>query len=152
MEHFLTLKRKKELQSELEKLKTVKRLEVAKRLKSAKELGDLSENSEYLEAREEQGRVERRIFELENILKNPTIISEKKRCGSKVEIGSTVEVLRDRKSLKFIIVGSSEAKPEEGFISNNSPLGKELIGKEVGDKIVIKVPDGNIEYKIKKII
>lgn len=131
-------------------MKTTKRLEVAEHLRQAKELGDLSENSEYLEAREEQTRLERQILEVEDILRNAAII---KGGGSveNVEVGSTVEVLRDKKHLKFVIVGSEEAKPEEGYISNESPLGKELLGKKVGDAVQITTPSGEIRYKIQKI-
>ena len=150
MDEFLTAKRFEELKQELEHLKTTKRLEVAENLRNAKALGDLSENSEYMEAREEQGRVEGRIMELEETLKNATII---KAGGSKgvVGIGSSVEVLRNGKPTKFVIVGTKEAKPEEGFISNQSPLGRELIGKKAGDKVAIDTPGGRVEYKIKKI-
>lgn len=150
MEEFLTTKRFNELTEELEEFRTKKRLEVAENLKSAKELGDLSENSEYLEAREEQGRVEGRILELEETLKNAKIIKKGSSKGI-VGVGSTVEVLRDGKSIKFIVVGTNEAKPEEGFISNESPLGKELIGHKVGESVVIKSPGGKVEYKIRKI-
>lgn len=150
MDEFLTAKRFNELTEELEEFKTKKRLEVAESLKSAKELGDLSENSEYLEAREEQGRVEGRILELEETLKNAKIIKKGSSKGI-VGVGSTVEVLRGGKSIKFIVVGTNEAKPEEGFISNESPLGKELIGHKVGESVVIQSPGGKVEYKIRKI-
>lgn len=150
MGEFLTAKRFDELTVELEELKTTKRSEVAKNLRDAKELGDLSENSEYLEAREEQGRVEGKILELEEILKDASIIKEGSSKGV-VGIGSTVEVLRHGKQAKFIIVGTNEAKPEEGFISNQSPLGRGLIGLKVGEKIVISAPNGKVEYKIRKI-
>lgn len=150
MDEFLTAKRFEELKEELGVLKTTKRLEVAENLRNAKQMGDLSENSEYLEAREEQGRVERRILELEETLKNATIIKEGKSRGV-VDVGSTVEVLRDGKPMKFAIVGTKEARPEEGFISNQSPLGRELIGRKVGETVSIDAPSGVVEYKIKKI-
>ena len=150
MNYFLTQKRLDELKQELGEMKTKKRLEVAEHLRQAKELGDLSENSEYLEARDEQTRLERQIVEVEDILRNATVIKE---GGSveKVDVGSTVEVLRDKKHLKFIIVGSEEAKPEEGYISNESPLGRELLGKKVGDPVETTTPSGKIRYKIQKI-
>ena len=148
--YFLTQRRLDELKKELNEMKTKKRLEVAEHLRQAKGLGDLSENSEYLEAREEQTRLEHRIFEVEDILRNATIITEK-RGVENVEIGSTVEVLRDRKHLKFVIVGSEEAKPEEGYISNESPLGRELLSKKVGDSVETATPSGKIRYKIQKI-
>jgi len=150
MDEFLTAKRFEELGVELETLKTAKRLEVAENLRNAKELGDLSENSEYLEAREEQGRVEKRIMELEETLKNATIIKEGSSKGI-VGVGSTVEVLRSGKSMKFIIVGTNEAKPEAGYISHQSPLGRELIGKKSGESVKVKAPSGSTEYKIRKV-
>ncbi|MDP3991642.1 MAG: transcription elongation factor GreA [Candidatus Colwellbacteria bacterium] len=151
MTYFLTQKRFKELERELGELKTNKRLEVAEQLRQAKELGDLSENSEYLEAREKQTRLELQIAEIEEILRGASIIKGGQ-SKEKVEVGSTVEVLRDKKHLKFVIVGSEEAKPEEGFISNESPLGQELLGSQVGDSVEVKTPVGSlIQYKIQKI-
>ncbi|MBI2592594.1 MAG: transcription elongation factor GreA [Candidatus Colwellbacteria bacterium] len=147
MNYFLTEERLRELKEELGNLKTTTRLEIAERLKRAKDLGDLSENAEYQEAKEEQARVEKRIGDLENILQNSMLI--KKSVNSEtVDIGSTAEVLVNGKPLKFVIVGSNEARPEEGFISNESPLGRELIGRRVGDSIVVEAPKGKIEYKI----
>ncbi len=143
----MTEERLRELKEELGNLKTTTRLEIAERLKRAKDLGDLSENAEYQEAKEEQARVEKRIGDLENILQNSMLI--KKSVNSEtVDIGSTAEVLVNGKPLKFVIVGSNEARPEEGFISNESPLGRELIGRRVGDSIVVEAPKGKIEYKI----
>jgi len=150
MDKFLTAKGFEELSAELEGLKTVKRLEVAENLRNAKDMGDLSENSEYLEAREEQGRVERKILELEETLQNATIIKEGNSKGV-VDIGSAVEVLTGDKKVKFSIVGTNEARPEEGFISNQSPLGRELIGKKAGDVVKVETPKGKVEYKIRKI-
>lgn len=150
MGEFLTAKRFNELTEELEELKTTKRLEIAENLRNAKELGDLSENSEYLEAREEQGRVEGKILELEETLKDASIIKKGSSKGV-IGVGSTVEVLHHGKHVKFIIVGTNEAKPEEGFISNQSPLGKGLIGLKVGESVVIAAPNGKAEYKIRKI-
>ncbi|KKW17149.1 MAG: transcription elongation factor GreA [Parcubacteria group bacterium GW2011_GWA1_50_14] len=150
MEEFLTAKRFEELKNELEELKTAKRLEVAENLRDAKELGDLTENSEYLEAREEQGRVEKRITELEETIKNASIIKEGSSKGV-VGVGSTVEVLRGGKSMKFVIVGTNEAKPENGFISYQSPLGKELIGKKAGDSVKINAPSGSAEYVVRQV-
>ena len=146
MEEFLTAKRFEELKNELEELKTAKRLEVAENLRDAKELG----NSEYLEAREEQGRVEKRITELEETIKNASIIKEGSSKGV-VGVGSTVEVLRGGKSMKFVIVGTNEAKPENGFISYQSPLGKELIGKKAGDSVKINAPSGSAEYVVRQV-
>lgn len=145
---YLTKEKLAELKAELNELKTVKRVEVAEKLKRAKELGDLSENSEYLDAREEQGRIESRIFELEELLKDVELIEKSRSIGSIVKTGSTVEVSKERKKMKFFIVGSNETKPEEGYISNESPLGKAFIGKKKGDTVLVQVPHGKVEYKI----
>lgn len=152
MNYFLTPKRLEELKEELEMFKKTKRLEVAEKLKLAKEMGDLSENSEYLEAREEQFRVEQRIAELEQIVKNAVIIKHDTKGGDTIGLGSTVELSKGGKeAAKFIIVGSNEARPEEGFISNESPLGRELIGRKVGDSVIIDAPRGKVKYNIIKI-
>lgn len=150
MDHYLTQKHLEELKKELNYLRTVKRLEVAERLKRAKELGDLSENSEYFEAREEQEQTERRIMELEEIVKNVSLI--KKTTGQEtVDIGSTLKAEKNGQNFKFTIVGSAEAKPEAGFISNESPLGKAFLGKKEGDEVIVRTPSGGVTYKIVKI-
>lgn len=152
MNYYLTEDRLEKLKEELNRLKTVRRLEVAERLKRAKELGDLSENAEYSEAREEQESIEKRILALEDTIQNSEVI-KKSADKSHIGIGSTVEVIRDGKKMKFFIVGSNEARPETGYISNESPLGSELIKHNVGDTVSIETPDGNkIEYKISKIV
>ena len=115
MEHYLTPERLEELKKELNELKSNKRAEVAERLKRAKELGDLSENAEYMEAREEQTQVETRIVELEDMIKNASVIKHSN--GSKVQIGSTVEVERDGKKMEYSIVGPNETDPLAGKIS-----------------------------------
>ena len=148
--YYLTAERLAELQEELRLLKSDKRLEVADRLKRAKEYGDLSENSEYAEAREEQGRVEARIFELEEALRKAVII--KRTTGSdKVIVGCKVTVKRDGKSFDYMIVGSSESKPEEGKISNDSPIGRALLGHQVGESVSVETPAGKATYQITKI-
>ncbi|OGY62815.1 MAG: transcription elongation factor GreA [Candidatus Harrisonbacteria bacterium RIFCSPHIGHO2_01_FULL_44_13] len=147
MDYYLTQERLQELKQELNYLKTEKRLEVAERLKRAKELGDLSENSEYFEAREEQGQVEGRIAELEDIIKNATII-QKAASKDKVSIGSTIEIAKDGLKSKFTIVGSNEARPEAGLISNESPLGRAFLDKKAGDLVKVKTPGGEVSYKI----
>lgn len=151
MNYYLTTERLEELKKELEELKTKARIEVAKRLKRAKELGDLSENSEYIEAREEQGLVERRIFELEQMTKNAVLIKKSETPKSTVQIGSTIQVEKDGKTQKFTIVGSNEARPEAGLISNESPLGRGFLGRKEGDAVKVKVPIGEVTYKIVKI-
>lgn len=148
--YYVTKERLEELKKEVEELKTTKRLEVAERLKRAKEFGDLSENSEYNEAREEQSRVETRIFELDELLKRAVII--KKTSGSDtVQVGSTVTAKSNGKVVTYTIVGSNEAKPEDGKISNESPIGRTFLGSKVGDSVEIKTPSGVIIYQISKI-
>ena len=139
-----------ELKSELNSLKTDKRVEVASKLKRAKEFGDLSENAEYQAAKDEQANMERRIGDLEEIVRNVLVIKETAN-QEMIDIGSTIEVRRNDQLLKFKIVGSEEAKPEEGFISNESPLGSGLIGCKVGDSIAVDAPNGKIQYKVVKI-
>jgi transcription elongation factor GreA len=150
MKYYLTKERLEELKIELEKLKREARREVAEGLKRAKEYGDLSENAEYIEAKEEQARVESRIFKLESILRNASII---KKTGAKdiVQIGSTIEVKKGMKILEYTIVGSNEANPEANLISNESPLGRAFLGKKKGDIIKTETPNGKAEYKIIKI-
>lgn len=151
MDYYVTAERLEELKRELEELKTTRRIEVAKRLNRAKELGDLSENSEYIEAREEQGLVERRIFELEQMVKNAVLITKPQENTDRIQIGATFEVEKDGKRHRYTIVGSSEARPEAGLISNESPLGKAFLEKREGDIVKIKVPIGEVTYKIVKI-
>ena len=147
---YLSKEKLEELKNELNQLKTVKRGEIAERLKAAKDFGDLSENSEYSEAREEQARVEGRIFELEEMLKQASII-EKSGSVSEVHVGSTVTVKKDGKTLSYNIVGSNETIPEEGKISNESPLGKALLGRKGGENVSFQTPGGEVFYTINKI-
>lgn len=147
---YLSKEKLEELKDELNQLKTAKRGEIAERLKAAKDFGDLSENSEYSEAREEQARVEGRIFELEETLKQASVI-EKGSSVTEVHVGSTVTVKYDGKTMKYSIVGSNETIPEEGRISNESPLGKALLGRKVGDIVSFPTPGGEATYTIGKI-
>lgn len=146
-EYYLTAERLSELKAELSELKTKTRMEVAERLKRAKELGDLSENVEYQEAREQQGQVEKRIFDLEDMIKRAVLIKKGGGKGS-AQIGSTVLAKKDGKEFSFTIVGTSEARPEDGFISNESPLGKAFLDRRVGDEVIFRAPIGEIKYKI----
>lgn len=125
-------------------------MDVAERLKRAKELGDLSENSEYFEAREEQQLVESRIGELEDTIKNAKVITMV-RGKDAISIGATIDVTRDGKAFRYTIVGPNEARPEAGFISNESPLGKAFLGKKLGELVVVKIPSGEATYTISKI-
>src|SRR5665213_3665045 len=136
---YLTKERLEELKNELTELKSTKRLEIAQRLKQAKEYGDLSENSEYAEAREEQATVESRIFELEDLLKEAVTLKTGE-GGDVVQVGSIVTVKKGEKTSTYTIVGPYEAKPEEGRISDESPLGKAFLKHKVGDVINVATP------------
>ena len=147
---YLTKERLEEFKVELDELKNKKRNEVAQRLKQAKEYGDLSENSEYAEARDEQANVETRIFELEDLLKSAVII-EKTEASDVVQVGSAITIKKGDKKSVYTIVGKYEAKPEEGRISDESPLGKAFLKHKVGDKINVTTPGGVVSYEILKI-
>lgn len=138
------------LQEELAELKNVKRREVADRIQQAKELGDLSENAEYVEAKTEQGFIEGRIIEIESVLRNAILIDETAKSDI-IQVGSTITVRLEGKHLEYSIVGSNEADPAGGRISNESPLGKAFLGKKVGETVVIKAPRGEMEYTISEI-
>lgn len=135
-----------ELQAEHDNL-IVKRPTIAESIRSARELGDLAENSEYQTARAEQERNEARINELNNILQNVEII-EKPKSGSKVQLGSKVTLKGAKANKEFQVVGTVEADPLEGKISDESPIGKALIGKKVGDNVEIKTPTEVISYEV----
>ncbi|MGB7957659.1 MAG: transcription elongation factor GreA [Minisyncoccia bacterium] len=149
-QQYLSQERFDELTAELAELKTAKRIEIAQRLKNAKEYGDLSENSEYAEAREEQAAVETRINELEDLLKNAAIM-QKTTGGDMVAVGSTVVVKKAGKETTYQIVGSYDADPAAGKISDESPLGKAFMKKRVGDKVNVATPGGTTTYEIMKI-
>lgn len=149
-QYVMTYEGVKKLENELEYLKTVKRKEITEKIKVALGYGDLSENSEYDEAKNEQAFVEGRIIQLENMLKNATIIDETEIPADTINVGSTVRV-KDYdfdEEVEFYIVGSAEADPIENKISNESPVGKALIGKKVGDTVEVAVPDGVSKYEI----
>ena len=135
------------LKQELEELKTVKRHEIATRLEHAKSLGDLSENAEYQEAKEEQSLLESQIVEIEEVLRNAVII-KKDAHSSLVQVGSTVGVASEHGEETFTIVGSEEADPKAGKISNESPLGKTFLGHKIGEKVEVKTPGGIVHYSI----
>ena len=140
-----------ELQTELEELKK-QRPAIAERIKTAREFGDLSENAEYSAARQEQEKSEARVAEIEIILENLTIIEQPKN-KSKVELGNTVELVSKKAgNRKLTIVGSVEADPAEGKISDESPIGQALLGKKLGEEVEIKTPANTITYKVDKII
>ncbi|MBX4190935.1 transcription elongation factor GreA [Candidatus Saccharibacteria bacterium] len=126
------------------------RRHVAERIKHARELGDLSENAEYQTAREEQDRLETRISELEHVLQYAEIIKKPKNDGQ-VRLGSKITLKDSGKPLKYQVVGTIEADPSNGKISDESPIGKALLNKKVGDKVQIKTPAGNHTYKVVEI-
>lgn len=138
------------IKKELSELKNKKRQEIAKRLQEAKDLGDLSENAEYFEAKEAQSFNESRIAELEELLKNAIVIKTPS-TENIINIGSKIEVKTNSDTEIFNIVGSTEAKPQEGKISNESPLGRAFLGRKIGDDVEIKTPGGIIKYKVIKI-
>ncbi|GAE88319.1 transcription elongation factor GreA [Acetivibrio straminisolvens] len=152
-EVVLTYEGLQKLEQELENLKTVKRREVAERIKQALSFGDISENSEYDEAKNEQAYVEGRIFQLENMLKNAKVIDEDDIKTDMVGIGSKVKVLDMEfdEEVEYYIVGSTEADPSQYKISNESPVGKALLGQKKGSVVEVSVPDGVIKFKILEI-
>lgn len=141
------------LEKELQHLKTVRRREVAERIKQALEFGDISENSEYDDAKNEQAFVEGRIITLEKMLRNSRVVDEEAVDASIITIGSkvTVKDLNTGDSMSFMIVSSAESDPSENRISNESPVGRALIGKQVGDVVDIDVPAGTLSYEVLKV-
>ena len=138
------------LENELEMLKTQKRQEVAEKIKVARGFGDLSENSEYDAAKEEQAQVEARIVQIENMLKNAKIIDQDDIDVNKVSIGTRVKVYDEEfdEELEYSIVGSTEADPDMFKISDESPVGKALIGRNIGETVDVETPGGVFKLKI----
>lgn len=148
--YVMTYEGVKKIEDELEYLKTVKRKEITEKIKVALGYGDLSENSEYDEAKNEQAFTEGRILQLENMLKNATVVDESEIPTDKVSVGSIVKV-KDYdfdEIVEYTIVGSAEADPMNFKISNESPVGSGLVGKSVGDIVEITVPDGISKFEI----
>lgn len=141
---------KEKLEQELENLKTVVRKEVVERIKIARSFGDLSENSEYDAAKDEQAFVEGRITTIENMIRNARIISEDELSKDAVSLGSSVTFveLPEGDEETYTIVGSAEADPFEGKISNDSPIAKSLLGRKVGDQVTVQTPGGEMNVKI----
>jgi transcription elongation factor GreA len=141
------------LEKELDHLRNVRRHEVADRIHEAKELASAQNNSEYEEAKNEQAFVEGRIMTLENLLANATIIDEESaHHANRVQLGARVSVkTSEGKDVEYTIVGAAEARPTEGLISNESPVGRALLGKRVGDEVQISVPKGVLKMSIKAI-
>lgn len=152
-EIVLTREGLEKLERELDDLKTVHRKEVNDRIRQAKEFGDLSENAEYEDAKQEQAFIEGRILKLEQMIRNARIIDELEYAADEVHLGATVKVkdLKTSSSHEFSIVGSAEADPVNQRISNESPLGRALIGHKKGETVDVTTPRGVVKYKIESI-
>ncbi|MEW6724288.1 MAG: transcription elongation factor GreA [Bacillota bacterium] len=153
-EVILSLEGLRKFEQELEYLKSVKRREVAERIKQAREFGDISENSEYDDAKNEQAFIEGRILTLEKILRNAKLIDEVEVDPDVANIGSTVKLedLETGEIEEYTLVSTSEANPAENRISDESPVGKGLMGQRVGQIVEVKVPAGTIKYKVLAIV
>jgi transcription elongation factor GreA len=139
------------LKSELEQLSTVRRREIAARIKEAREFGDISENAEYDDAKNEQAMLEARIAQLEEKLRSATVLDPSSLSNDIVRVGSVVHVKEGGKSTKYTIVGSAEASPADMKLSNESPVGKALLGRKRGEEVVFATPKGERRLKITKI-
>ena len=151
--NILTYEGLKKLEDELQDLKVVKRKEVADKIKEAREQGDLSENAEYDAAKDEQRDIEARIEEIEKILKNAEVVVEDDVNLDQINIGCSVRIydMEFEEELEYKIVGSTEANSLKGKISNESPVGKALMGKKVGDLVTVETQAGEISYKVLEI-
>ena len=148
--NILTYEGLKKLEDELENLKVVRRKAVSQKINEAREQGDLSETAAYDAAKDEQRDIEARIEELEKILKNAEVVVEEEADLDKVSIGCSVKILdcEFEEELEYKIVGSTEANSLKGKISNESPVGKALLGKKVGDTVTVETPAGEFSYKV----
>lgn len=148
--YFLTPEGLAELEAELDELKTKKRKEIAEKIKTAREFGDLSENAEYDQAKNEQAQIEDRILKIETMLRNAVPIEEDQLSTEHVGIGAKVKLLDEEfdEELVYTIVGTAEADPKKGRISNLSPVGRALLGKSVGDIVEVSVADTLSTYKV----
>jgi len=147
---YLTKERLAELKNELADLKTRARKEIAERLEQAKEMGDLSENSEFVSAREDQVLLERRVGQLEDMVREAALI-HKSGQSQVIKIGSTIKVQRGNRFFTYTIVGPQDSKPNQGLISYESPLGKAFLGKKADETVKAETPSGSVEYVIIKI-
>ena len=152
--YYMTQDGKEKLEKELDLLKTEKRKEVVERIKIARSFGDLSENSEYDAAKDEQAFVEARIQTVENMIRNAEIIEEDNSTSNVVSIGKRVKFVEipDGEEEEYFIVGSAEADPFEGKISNDSPMAKSLLGRQIGEKVNVQTPGGEIRVEILEVI
>lgn len=151
--YYMTQEGKEKIEEELHQLKTTKRQEVVERIKVARDFGDLSENSEYDAAKDEQAFVETRIAQVEKMIRNAVIIENDNDNPDIVSLGKSVtfKELPDGDEETYMIVGSAEADPFEGKISNDSPMAKSLIGHEIGTEVAVTTPGGDIQVKIVKV-
>ncbi|MDD6193366.1 MAG: transcription elongation factor GreA [Lachnospiraceae bacterium] len=151
--NILTYEGLKKLEDELQDLKVVRRKEVAQKIKEAREQGDLSENAEYDAAKDEQRDIEARIEELEKILKNAEVVDEEEVDLDKINVGCRVKILDMEfdEELEYKVVGSTEANSLTGKISNESPVGRAIIGAKIGDVVTVETPAGDLQYKILEI-
>ncbi|HEY3314866.1 MAG TPA: transcription elongation factor GreA [Bacillota bacterium] len=149
-EVILSLEGLKKLEQELEHLKSVRRREVAERIKQARQFGDVGENSEYEDAKNEQAFIEGRILTLEKLLRNAKLMDEVSVEAGRVGVGSKVKLKEFKKGVvvEFTIVGSTEADPGRNLISNESPVGKAMLGQKVGTVVEVNIPAGTIKYEI----
>ncbi len=152
--NILTYEGLQKLEQELENLKVVKRKEISQKIKEAREQGDLSENAEYDAAKDEQRDIEARIEQIEGILKNAEVVSDDEIDSDRVSVGSKVKILDVEfdEEMEYKIVGSTEANSLKGMISNESPVGKALIGASVGDTVKVETEAGELEYKVLDIV
>lgn len=151
--YYMTQEGKEKLEEELLYLKTDRRQEVVERIKIARDFGDLSENSEYDAAKDEQAFVETRIAQVEKMIRNSVIIENDEENQDIVSLGKSVTFIElpDGDEETYTIVGSAEADPFEGKISNDSPMAKSLLGKEIGEEVTVTTPGGDIQVKIMKV-
>ncbi|MFD1850198.1 transcription elongation factor GreA [Oceanobacillus bengalensis] len=151
--YYMTQEGKEKLEKELEYLKTDRRQEVVERIKIARDFGDLSENSEYDAAKDEQAFVEQRITQVEKMIRNAVIIEHDEENADIVSLGKSVTFIElpDGEEETYTIVGSAEADPFEGKISNDSPMAKSLLGHEIGAEVSVSTPGGDIKVKITKV-
>ena len=148
--NILTYEGLKKLEDELHDLKVVKRSEVAQKIKEAREQGDLSENAEYDAAKDEQRDIEARIEDIEKILKNAEVVLEEEIDTDRISIGCKVRILDKelKQEMEYKIVGSTEANSLKGKISNESPVGKALLGAKKGDTVTVETQAGSLKYKV----
>lgn len=148
--NILTYEGLRKLEDELENLKVVKRKEISQKIKEAREQGDLSENAEYDAAKDEQRDIEARIEEIEKILKNAEVVVEEEVDLDQISIGCRVRILdmEFNEEMEYKIVGSTEANSLKGKISNESPVGKALLGAKTGDVVKVETPTGEFQYKV----